>query len=186
MQMISELAGSILCVALVNWAAESGRAWGFPSSAAGVGVWIYIQLYLKYRIYPPIPFSVRAIYGTVSGCGIFMWVSRLGRRVAGVQAADSQRDGWDQRLSQGHAHGGVNRDSLGVGGALPTVRSCPVLEEPIELRTVHRGAAGDHEGARQDLCAGKVVENPYRVNKRWQVRPGVYGCAGSWSRPWGG
>ena len=74
MQMITELACSILVFSLVNW--SLGRAGiGISKFWAGIGVWIYIQMYLKYRIYPPIPFSVRAIYGTVSGCGIFMWVS---------------------------------------------------------------------------------------------------------------
>ena len=54
MQMISELAGSILVFALVNWALNRAGM-GIPKFWAGVGVWIYIQLYLKYRIYPPIP-----------------------------------------------------------------------------------------------------------------------------------
>ena len=52
-----------------QWACRSlvfGRVFGF---------WAFILLYLKFRVYPPIPFSVRAMYGTVSFIAVFMWVS---------------------------------------------------------------------------------------------------------------
>ena len=47
----------------------------FPRFWQGILFWAFILLYLKFRIYPPIPFSVRAMYGTVSLVAVFMWVS---------------------------------------------------------------------------------------------------------------
>ena len=47
----------------------------FPRFWQGILFWAFILLYLKFRVYPPIPFSVRAMYGTVSLVAIFMWVS---------------------------------------------------------------------------------------------------------------
>ena len=46
-----------------------------PRFWQGIFFWAFILLYLKYRVYPPIPFSVRAMYGTVSLVAVFMWVS---------------------------------------------------------------------------------------------------------------
>ena len=46
-----------------------------PRFWQGIFFWCFILLYLKYRVYPPIPFSVRAMYGTVSLIAVFMWVS---------------------------------------------------------------------------------------------------------------
>ena len=74
MQMIMELTGAILLFVVINWSLNRAGM-GIPTFWAGIGVWVFIWMYLTYRIYPPIPFSVRAIYGTVTGCGIFMWVS---------------------------------------------------------------------------------------------------------------
>jgi hypothetical protein len=47
----------------------------FPRFWQGVLCWAFVLLYLKFRVYPPIPFSVRAMYGTVSLVAVFMWVS---------------------------------------------------------------------------------------------------------------
>src|SRR4026207_293713 len=46
-----------------------------PRFWQGVGFWAFILLYLTTRVYPPIPFSVRAKHGTVSLVAVFMWVS---------------------------------------------------------------------------------------------------------------
>ena len=54
MQMISELAISILIFAAINFSLKKAGV-GIPKFWAGVGVWIFILMYLKYRIYPPIP-----------------------------------------------------------------------------------------------------------------------------------
>jgi len=74
MQMIMELSGAILLFVVINWSLNRAGM-GIPKFFAGIGVLAFIWMYLTYRIYPPIPFSVRAIYITVTGCGIFMWVS---------------------------------------------------------------------------------------------------------------
>src|SRR4249920_2606509 len=47
----------------------------FPRFWQGILLWAFVLLYLKFRVYPPIPFSVRAMYGTVSLVAVFMWVS---------------------------------------------------------------------------------------------------------------
>ncbi len=161
MQMISELAGSILVFALVNWALNRAGM-GIPKFWAGVGVWIYIQLYLKYRIYPPIPFSVRAIYGTVSGCGIFMWVS-------------GSEDAWQEfkrpiiNVMDGISgfHKGMRTVALIVIplalGGFAYNSFLPSFEEPIELRTVHPAPPATTKVHGKTFVL-QVVENPYRVN----------------------
>ena len=56
-----------------------------PRFWQGIGFWVFFLLYLKYRMYPPIPFSVRAMYGTVSLVAVFMWsllVKRTGRSLS--------------------------------------------------------------------------------------------------------
>src|SRR4030095_5988547 len=53
----------------------SSMGMAIPRFWQGIGVWVFILMYLKYRVYPPIPFSVRAMYGTVSLVAVFMWVS---------------------------------------------------------------------------------------------------------------
>ena len=161
MQMISELAGSILVFALVNWALNRAGM-GIPKFWAGVGVWIYIQLYLKYRIYPPIPFSVRAIYGTVSACGIFMWVS-------------GSEDAWQEfkrpvmNVMDGISgfHKAARTVSLiviplALGGFAYT-SFLPSFEEPIELRTVHPAPPATTKVHGKTFVL-QVVENPFRVN----------------------
>jgi len=51
MQMIGELAGCILLMAAINWSLKRAGI-GLPTFWAGIGVLIFIILYLKYRIYP--------------------------------------------------------------------------------------------------------------------------------------
>ena len=43
--------------------------------AQATGLFLFSIVYFTYRIYPPIPFSVRAIYAVMTLIGIFMWVS---------------------------------------------------------------------------------------------------------------
>lgn len=161
MQMISELAGSILVFALVNYTLKKSGM-GLPKFWAGIGVFIFIQLYLKYRIYPPIPFSVRAIYGTVSACGVFMWVS----------GSESE---WQE----------FRRPILNVlDGITPTHKKIRVLalivipialwgfgynsfkpsfEEPIELRTVHPAPPATTKVHGKTFVL-QTAESPFRVN----------------------
>ncbi|HEY3196459.1 MAG TPA: hypothetical protein VGJ57_00475 [Nitrospirales bacterium] len=45
----------------------------------GTGLLLVAIAYLKYRVYPPMPFSVLAIYTTIIASGIFVWVSATER-----------------------------------------------------------------------------------------------------------
>ena len=73
-QMLVELALFVAGFAGLSYLmASMGMA--FPRFWQGTLYWVFILLYLKYRVYPPIPFSVRAMYGTVSLIAVFMWVS---------------------------------------------------------------------------------------------------------------
>ena len=74
MQLIIELTLSVGAFAILSYVAGK---FGFPIPRFWQGIlfWAFILLYLKYRIYPPIPFSVRAMYGTVALVGVFLWMS---------------------------------------------------------------------------------------------------------------
>src|SRR3954454_21102069 len=74
MQMIFELAIFVAGFTGLSYLLNS-MGMGIPRFFQGIAFWAFILLYLKYRIYPPIPFSVRAMYGTVSLIAVFMWVS---------------------------------------------------------------------------------------------------------------
>jgi hypothetical protein len=108
----------------------------FPRFWQGILFWVFILLYLKFRIYPPIPFSVRAMYGTVSLVAVFMWVSaneedwnKFKRPIMNVLDA---KTGGTKALRIGYLFiipiliGGFSYNAM-----------VPKSEEPIELRTVH-------------------------------------------------
>ena len=108
----------------------------FPRFWQGILFWAFILLYLKFRIYPPIPFSVRAMYGTVSLVAIFMWVSaneedwnKFKQPIMNVLDA---KTGGKRLLRYAYLVilpiliGGFSYNSM-----------VPKSEEPIELRTVH-------------------------------------------------
>ncbi len=161
MQMISELGLSILVFVLVNWALHRSGM-GIPKFWAGVGVWLFIQLYLKYRIYPPIPFSVRAIYGTVSACGIFMWVSGSEK-----EWQEFKRPIFNVMDGITGFHKSVRTVALFVIplalGGFAYNSFLPSFEEPIELRTVHPAPPATTKVHGKTFVL-QVVENPYRVN----------------------
>ncbi len=74
MQMLIELTGFVAGFAGLSYMMAS-MGMPLPRFWQGIGFWAFILLYLKFRVYPPIPFSVRAMYGTVSLVAVFMWVS---------------------------------------------------------------------------------------------------------------
>jgi len=55
----------------------SAMGMAVPRFWQGIGFWAFVLLYLKFRVYPPIPFSVRAMYGTVSLVAVFMCCLRM-------------------------------------------------------------------------------------------------------------
>ena len=73
MQMLTELVIFVAGFTGLSYMLSS-MGMAIPRFWQGIGFWAFILLYLKYRVYPPIPFSVRAMYGTVSLVAVFMWV----------------------------------------------------------------------------------------------------------------
>ncbi|MEK6618869.1 MAG: cytochrome c, partial [Nitrospirota bacterium] len=59
MQLLAELAFFVGVFALMSYLLKKNGL-GIPRFWQGISFWIFIILYLKYRIYPPIPFSVLA------------------------------------------------------------------------------------------------------------------------------
>ena len=73
-QMLLEFALFVAGFTGLSYMASS-MGMAIPRFWQGIGFWAFVLLYLKFRVYPPIPFSVRAMYGTVSLVAVFMWVS---------------------------------------------------------------------------------------------------------------
>src|SRR5262245_63549684 len=74
MQMLIELTCFVAGFAGLSYM-MSAMGMLFPRFWQGIGFWVFILMYLKYCVYPRIPFSVRAMYGSVSLVAVFMWVS---------------------------------------------------------------------------------------------------------------
>ena len=73
-QMLFEVACFVIGFTGLSYMLSS-MGMAMPRFWQGIGFWAFVLLYLKFRVYPPIPFSVRAMYGTVSLVAVFMWVS---------------------------------------------------------------------------------------------------------------
>src|SRR5262245_9720219 len=73
-QMLLEVACYVIGFAGLSYMFNA-MGMAIPRFWQGIGFWVFFMLYLKFRVYPPIPFSVRAMYGTVSLVAVFMWVS---------------------------------------------------------------------------------------------------------------
>ena len=161
MQMLFELAVCVGIFALLSYfLSKSGL--GIPRLWQGIGFVIFILLYLKYRIYPPIPFSVRAMYGTVTMIAVFMWMS-------------SNEEDW-RKFKQPILN--VLDAKTGFHKALRTLylivlpiifwgfsynSFLPNLEEPIELRTVHPAPPASTKVHGKTFVL-QTSSNPYRVN----------------------
>ena len=74
LQFFVELAGLILFLSGLSLALS--RA-GMPVNRfwKAVGLFVCIFLYLKYRVYPPMPFSILATYLVVTLAAILLWAS---------------------------------------------------------------------------------------------------------------
>ncbi len=160
MQLLFELGLSVLAFAILSHLlTRSGIQ--VPRFWQGVLFWVFILLYLKFRIYPPIPFSVRAMYGTVSLVGIFMWMS-------------GNEEDW-RRFKQPilNVMDGISpfHKALRVGYliAIPLVMwgfsynsIIPSAAEPIELRTVHPAPPATTKVHGRTFVL-QTASNPYRV-----------------------
>jgi hypothetical protein len=161
MQMLFELAFCVAVFAGLSYLlSKSGIE--MPRFWQGILFWVFILLYLKYRIYPPIPFSVRAMYGTVSLIAVFMWVSsneadwrKFKQPIMNVLDAVSPfhkalRFAW--LIALPIIFWGFSYSSF-----------LPNLDEPIELRTVHPAPPASTKVHGKTFIL-QTSQNPYRVN----------------------
>ncbi|MGH7255534.1 MAG: c-type cytochrome [Nitrospirales bacterium] len=161
MQMLFELGICVGIFALVSHLLKRGGV-GIPRFWQGIAFWVFIVLYLKYRIYPPIPFSVRAIYGTVAAVGVFMWVSASEEdwrafKQPIVNILDAKTP-----LYKGLRTFWLIAIPIGMWG-FAFNSMLPSLEEPIELRTVHPAPPASTKVHGKTFVL-QTAYNPYRVN----------------------
>ncbi|MBM4134008.1 MAG: cytochrome c [Nitrospira sp.] len=161
MQMLVELAGSVAIFATVSYMLSQGGI-QLPRFWQGILFWAYILLYLKFRVYPPIPFSVRAMYGTVSLIAVFMWVS-------------SNEEDWKKFkqpiMNVLDANTGFHKGLRTVYLVLLPIllwgfsysSFLPNLDEPVELRTVHPAPPASTKVHGKTFVL-QTSQNPYRVN----------------------
>jgi hypothetical protein len=161
MQMLFELVFFVGVFAAISYLLNKSGV-PLPRFWQGIAFWAFILLYLKYRVYPPIPFSVRAMYGTVSLIAVFMWMS-------------SNEEDWRKFkqpilnvLDGGTPFHKALRTIYLIG--LPILflgfsynSFLPSLEEPIELRTVHPAPPASTKVHGKTFVL-QTSQNPYRVN----------------------
>src|SRR3989440_7141503 len=75
MQMLGELGLQALLFIYIFYLLDKKMGIKVNKLLQATLLFVYSVIYFRYRIYPPIPFSVRAIYATMTLIGIFMWVS---------------------------------------------------------------------------------------------------------------
>jgi Cytochrome C oxidase, cbb3-type, subunit III len=161
MQMLIELGICVGLFAGMSYLLKKGGM-GIPRFWQGIAFWVFIILYLKYRVYPPIPFSVRAIYGTVALVGVFLWMSgseedwqEFRRPILNVLDA---RTGFHKSLRTFF----LIAIPIGLWGFAYN-SFLPNLEEPIELRTVHPAPPASTKVHGRTFVL-QTSQNPYRVN----------------------
>ncbi len=161
MQMLFELACFVAGFTGLSYTLNAmGK--GIPRFVQGVAFWAFILLYLKFRVYPPIPFSVRAMYGTVSLVAVFMWMSaneedwkKFKQPIMNVLDAQSGRT---RLLRTAY----LILLPILIGGFSYNAMK-PKSEEPIELRTVHPAPPASTKVHGKTYVL-QTSQNPYRVN----------------------
>jgi len=161
MQVLAELAFCVAVFTCLSYLlAKSGLA--MPRFWQGVLFWTFIVLYLKFRIYPPIPFSVRALYGTVALVAIFLWMSaseedwrKFRQPVLNVLDARTPTHRWLRTFY-------LIAIPIGLWGFAYN-SFLPSLDEPIELRTVHPAPPASTKVHGKTFVL-QTSSNPYRVN----------------------
>ena len=161
MQMLFELAFCVAVFAGISYLlSRAGIA--MPRFWQGILFWVFILMYLKYRIYPPIPFSVRAMYGTVSLIAVFMWMSsneedwrKFKQPIMNVLDAVTP---FHKFLRVAYL---VLLPIIFWGFAYSSF--LPNLDEPIELRTVHPAPPASTKVHGKTFVL-QTSQNPYRVN----------------------
>lgn len=161
MQVLAELAFCVAVFTCLSYLlAKSGLA--MPRFWQGVLFWTFIVLYLKFRIYPPIPFSVRALYGTVALVAVFLWMSaseedwrKFRQPILNVLDAQTPTHRWLRTFY-------LIAIPIGLWGFAYN-SFLPSLDEPIELRTVHPAPPASTKVHGKTFVL-QTSSNPYRVN----------------------
>src|SRR5437870_7496668 len=136
MQMLGEMVGLAILFIWSFYLLDKKMGIKVNTLAQATGLFLFSIIYFRYRIYPPIPFSVRAIYATMTLIGIFMWVSSteaswLDFRKPCIAVVDAKTP--TTRIIRA-----VSVVLLPfLVGFLGYNSMKPSTDEPIELRTVH-------------------------------------------------
>ena len=134
-QMLWEMgASALLFIAAFHYLGKAGVK--VNKLAQATGLFLFSIVYFTYRIYPPIPFSVRAIYAVMTLIGIFMWVS---------STEESWKDFRKPIIAVADANTAMTKMIRTVVvvllpflvGFMGYNSMKPNVDEPIELRTVH-------------------------------------------------
>ena len=160
MQLIIELTLSVAAFAIVSYIL-SMLGFPLPRFWQGILFFAFILMYLKYRIYPPIPFSVRAMYGMVSLVGVFLWMSSNEEDWKKFkQPIFNVMDGITPRHRKLRV---MYLVFIPIGmGAFSFFQLMPSAAEPIELRTVHPAPPATTKVHGRTFVL-QVAANPYRV-----------------------
>jgi hypothetical protein len=129
-------------------------------------LFLFAWMYFSYRIYPPIPFSVRAIYATMTLIGIFMWISSTEEawqdfRRPIIKVADSTSGGtWILKIA-------IVIILPFLVGWLGYNSMKPNVDEPIELRTVHPAPPASTKVHGKTVVL-QTASSPFRVDDKGQ------------------
>ena len=166
MQMIFELAIFVAGFTGLSYMLNSAGM-AIPRFWQGIGFVAFILFYLKSRVYPPIPFSVRAMYGTVTMVAVFMWMSsneedwkKFRQPILNVLDAGTPKLKLIRTfflIAVPIALWGFSYQSFIPQGAGADV------DEPIELRTVHPAPPASTKVHGKTFVL-QTSQNPYRVN----------------------
>jgi len=166
MQMIFELSLFVAGFTGLSYMMSS-MGMGISRFWQGIGFVAFILVYLKFRVYPPIPFSVRAMYGTVTMVAVFMWMSsneedwkKFRQPILNVMDAATPR----LKLIRTFFLIAI---PLGLWGFayqsfIPQGAGADV-DEPIELRTVHPAPPASTKVHGKTFVL-QTSQNPYRIN----------------------
>ncbi len=162
-QLLAELLLIIVIFLLGAMILDKKLGIRIPMLLQAVFVFIAGWWYYKYRIAPPLPFSVRAIYQVMIAIGIFMWVSssekgwlEFKRPIIAALDAKTPITWWVRAVLL------VVLPLSAAGMAYKNL--VPSLGEPIELRTVHPAppAAVKVHGKKFPL---QTSQSPFRIDE---------------------
>jgi hypothetical protein len=168
MQMLAEMAVLLGALIFISHCFEK-KGVKINKLFQATGLQVLAMAYLKYRVYPPMPFSTFAMYTTTIAIGIFVWVS-------------ATEESWqDFRKPILAVLDGTTRSTRVIRmlvlvllpiliGVIAFTMFKPVIYEPIELR-VHYPAP-----PRSVTVHGKTFElvtaqNPFRVDEQGHYLP---------------